>query len=59
MPGLNGKPLFGEAEPYTVKFDFLAPTMDPVEPLWAPRAPMLNSTKTYEAALAEGIQYSQ
>ena|ERR1700761_8040117 len=54
---LHEKLLFGEAEPYTVKFDFVAPTMDPVQSLQAPRAPTLNPTKTYEAALAEGIQY--
>lgn len=49
-------PQFGDV-PYRVKFDFLAPTMEPVKGASAPAAPTINPTKTYDAAIEEGVQY--
>jgi len=43
--------------PYRVKFDYLAPTLQPVTSFTSPSAPTVNPTKTYDSALEEGIQY--
>jgi len=46
-------PRLGEV-PYRVKFDYLAPTLQPVISQFAPS---VNPTKTYQSATEEGIQY--
>jgi hypothetical protein len=43
--------------PYRLKFDYLAPKLQPVTSILSPFAPTVNPTKTYESANAEGIQY--
>jgi len=43
--------------PYRVKFDYLAPTLQPVTSIMNPSTPTVNPTKTYDSAIEEGIQY--
>jgi hypothetical protein len=47
---------FGDV-PYRVKFDYLAPTLNPVTSIMASYAPTINPTKTYESATEDGTQY--
>ena len=47
---------FGDV-PYRVKFDYLAPTLNPVASLTYPCTPTVNPTKTYESATEDGTQY--
>ena len=47
---------FGDV-PYRVKFDYLAPTLNPVTSILSPCAPTINPTKTYESATEDGTQY--
>jgi hypothetical protein len=47
---------FGDV-PYRVKFDYLAPTLEPVHSFSSPCTPTVNPTKTYDSAMDEGIQY--
>ncbi|KAH8827844.1 class I glutamine amidotransferase-like protein [Flagelloscypha sp. PMI_526] len=62
LGGLNGAdhpilgPIFGDV-PYRVAFDFLAPTMEPVTPMFGGLGPNIVPTKTYEEALKSGTQY--
>ncbi|KAK7035993.1 DJ-1 protein-PfpI domain-containing protein [Favolaschia claudopus] len=62
LAGLNNAdhPLFGQAMgdvPYRVKFEYLAPTMDPVVSLLGPCAPTVNPTTTFAKALGSGEQF--
>ncbi|KZP14558.1 class I glutamine amidotransferase-like protein [Athelia psychrophila] len=56
---LLGPDLIGDAVPYRVKIDYLAPTLDPVRSTSHVGfvLPTVNPTKTYQAAIQEGIQY--
>ncbi|KZP14564.1 class I glutamine amidotransferase-like protein [Athelia psychrophila] len=56
---LLGPDLVGDAVPYRVKVDYLAPTLDPVKSASHVNfvMPTVNPTKTYQAAIQEGIQY--
>ena len=48
-----------EPVPYRVKIDYIAPTLEPVKTskLNYFAMPTINPTKTYQAAIQEGIQY--
>ncbi|KZP26237.1 hypothetical protein FIBSPDRAFT_855187, partial [Athelia psychrophila] len=56
---LLGPDLVGDAVPYRVKVDYLAPTLDPVKSASHVNfvMPTVNPTKTYQAAIQEGTQY--
>ncbi|KAK7035992.1 DJ-1 protein-PfpI domain-containing protein [Favolaschia claudopus] len=62
LAGLNNAdhpvfgPMMGEV-PYRTKFDYIAPTMDPVLSLNGECAPTINPTTTYAKAIASGKQY--
>jgi hypothetical protein len=47
---------FGDV-PYRVKFDYLAPALQPVTGIMNLCTPTINPTKTYDSATEEGIQY--
>lgn len=57
--GLLGPELSGDAVPYRFEIDYLAPTLDPVRSTSHVNfvLPTINPTKTYQAAIQEGIQY--
>lgn len=48
--------LFGDV-PYRVKIDYLAPTLDPIKGVSGLCSPLIMPTKTYGAAMTDGVVY--
>ena len=55
LPGVE--PVKAELLPYLFKFEYLAPSMNPVHGLGKLDLPTVNPTKTYADALQSGKQY--